>query len=68
MVIDRKTGRELHTGDTIIRKDYKGFKHRYEVLEFIPPHTVRVRKLAQGDRWIYLCMPMASLQLDEVML
>jgi hypothetical protein len=38
------------------------------VLEIIPPHTVRVRKLAQGDRWVYLCMPMASLQLDEVML
>jgi hypothetical protein len=68
VIIDRKTGKQVQVGDDLIRKDYKGFKHRYEVLEIIPPHTVRVRKLAQGDRWIYLCMPMASLQLDEVML
>ena len=67
-VIDKKTGTEVHVGDMLTRKDYKGFKHRYEVLEFIPPHTVQVRKLAQGDRWVYLCMPLASLQLDEVML
>jgi hypothetical protein len=68
MIIDRKTGKQVQEGDSLIRKDYKGFKHRYEVLEIIPPHTVRVRKLAQGDRWVYLSMPMAALQLDEVML
>lgn len=67
-VIDKKTGKPVNIGDTLTRKDYKGFKHRYEVLEFIPPHTVRVRKLGQGDRWVYLSMPMASLQLDEVLL
>ena len=68
MIVDRKTGKEVVVGDTIIRKNYKGFKHRFEVLEFIPPHTVRVRKLDHGDRWVYLCMPLVSLQLDEVML
>ena len=68
MIVDRKTGKEVVAGDTLIRKDYKGFRHRYEVLEFIPPHTARVRKLGHGDRWIYLCMPLAALQLDEVML
>ena len=52
MVIDRKTGRELHTGDTIIRKDYKGFKHRYELLELSGDSMVRVKKLTQGDRWV----------------
>ena len=68
MIIDRKTGKEITPGDWLIRKDYKGFKHRYEILEFIPPHSVRVKKLTQGDRWVYLCMPLASLQLDEVMI
>lgn len=67
-IIDKKTGKPVNVGDMLLRKDYKGFKHRYEVLEFIPPHSVRVRKLAQGDRWIYLSMPLASLQLDEVMI
>ena len=68
MVIDRKTGKPVTEGDWLIRKDYKGFKHRYEILEFIPPHSVRVRKLTQGDRWVYLSVPLVSLQLDEVML
>lgn len=68
MIVDKKTGKPVNPGDTLLRKDYKGFKHRYEVVDFIPPHTVRVRKLTQGDRWVYLSMPLASLQLDEVML
>lgn len=68
MIVDKKTGKPVNPGDTLLRKDYKGFKHRYEVVDFIPPHTVRVRKLTQGDRWVYLSMPLASLQLDEVMI
>ncbi len=68
MIIDRKTGKEVTEGDWLMRKDYKGFKHRFEILEFIPSHSVRVRKLTQGDRWVYLSMPLVSLQLDEVML
>ena len=68
MIIDKKTGKPVNVGDMLTRKDYKGFKHRYEVLELIPPHTVQVRKLGQGDRWVYLSMPLAALQLDEVML
>jgi hypothetical protein len=67
MVIDRKTGKPVQDGDTLIRRDYKGFKHRYEVIELAPP-TVHVRKLTQEDRWVYLSMPLSSLQLDEVML
>jgi hypothetical protein len=68
MIIDRKTGKEVHSGDTLIRKDYKGFKHRYEVLEYLGSGMVWVKKLTQGDRWVYLSMPLASLQLDEVLL
>ncbi len=68
MIVDKKTGKQVNPGDMLLRKDYKGFRHRYEVLEFIQPHTVRVRKLAGDDRWIYLSMPLASLQLDEVMI
>ena len=67
-IIDKKSGKAVAPGDMLLRKDYKGFRHRYEVIEFIPPHSVRVRKLGQGDRWIYLCMPLAALQLDEVMI
>ena len=68
MIIDRKTGKEVQSGDTLIRKDYKGFKHRYDVLEYLGSGMLRVRKLTQGDQWVYLSMPLASLQLDEVMI
>ena len=67
-VIDRKTGKEVALGDTLVRKDYKGFRHKYEVLEFVGSGMVWVRKLTQGDRWVYLTMPMMALQLDEVMI
>jgi hypothetical protein len=66
-IIDRKTGKPVHIGDTLIRKDYKGFKHKYEVMDIIP-RGVWVRKLTQGDRYVYLSMTLASLQLDEVMI
>lgn len=68
MIVDRKTGKEVVVGDTLTRKDYKGFKHRFEVLEFLDSETVQVRKLDHGDRWVYLRLPMSRLQLDEVML
>jgi hypothetical protein len=67
-LIDRKTGKEVEVGDNITRKNYKGFKTTYEVLEILSPTTLRVRKLDQGDRWVYLCMPIASLQIDNVLL
>lgn len=66
MIVDRKTGKEVVVGDMLIRKDYKGFRHRFEVLEFLK-NGVYVRKLTQGDRWVYLSMPLSGLQLDEVM-
>jgi len=68
MIVDRKTGKPVAVGDLLIRKDHKGFKHRYMVLEFLEPNTVWVKKLTQGDRWIFLRMSLASLQLDEVMI
>ena len=68
MVVDRKTGHEVKAGNTIVRKDYKGFKHQYEVLEFLPNGGAWVRKLTQGDRWVYLSMSLKALQLDEVLL
>lgn len=67
-IIDRKTGKPVEVGDTLIRKDYKGFRHRYEVLDYLGSGMVWVKKLTQGDRWVYLSMPLAALQLDEVML
>ena len=81
-LIDRKTGKEVEVGDNITRKNYKGFKTTYEVLEILSPTTprvrkldqtdqwvyLRVRKLDQTDRWVYLCMPIASLQIDNVLL
>ena len=67
-IIDRKTGKPVEIGDTLIRKDYKGFRHRYEVLDYLGSGMVWVKKLTQGDRWVYLSMPLAALQLDEVML
>ena len=67
-IIDKKTGKPVHPGDTLVRKDYKGFKHRYEVLEYLGSGMVWVKKMTQGDRWIYLSMPLAALQLDEVMI
>jgi hypothetical protein len=64
-VIDKKTGRELHTGDTLIRKDYKGFKHRYELIDLhVGAHMIRVKKLLHDDRWVFLCVPLSSLQLE----
>jgi hypothetical protein len=68
MVVDRKTGNEVQVLSTLVRKDYKGFKHQYEVLGFLPKGLVWVRKLTQGDRWVYLTMTMKALQLDEVLL
>lgn len=69
MVIDRKTGKEVRVGDTIVRKNYKGFKHQYELLEFLPDtSSVWARKLTQGDKWVYLCVSLKALQLDEVLL
>jgi len=68
MIVDRKTGKEVVAGETLIRKNYKGFKFRYEVLDFVDGNHVRVRKLDHGDRWVYLTVPIASLQLDEVIL
>lgn len=71
-IIDRKTGKEVKEGTILIRKDYKGFKHRYEVLGFdkmLRGDTgAKVRKMGQDDRWTYLFMPLNALQLDEVIL
>ena len=66
MVVDRKTGKPVAVGDIVMRKDYKGFRHRYEVMDFTP-RGVWVRKL-ERDRYVYLNMTLASLQLDEVII
>lgn len=65
-LIDKKTGREVQVGDNLTRKNYKGFKTRYEVLE-IRPDCIHVRKLDSSDRWVYLNMPPNALQLDWVL-
>lgn len=68
MFVDRKTGHAVKIGDMLIRKDYKGFKRRYQVLDFNRDDTVHVRKLGSGDRWIFLDMPFSALQLDKVII
>jgi len=65
-LINRKTGKEVQIGDTLIRKNYKGFKHRFEVLA-IGKELIHVRKLGADDQWIYLNVHPESLQLDWVL-
>ena len=66
MLIDKKTGKQVQVGSSLIRKNYKGFKHRYEVLE-IREDSVYVRKLGAGDQWIYLNVQPEALQLSWVL-
>ena len=65
-LIDKKTGKQVQVGDSLIRKNYKGFKHRYEVLD-IQPNRIHVRKLGAGDQWIYLNVQPEALQLGWVL-
>jgi hypothetical protein len=68
-LIDKKTGRELHSGDTLIRKDYKGFTHRYEIYSISEDNSrVQVREVGKDDSWQYYSMPIGKLGLDWVML
>lgn len=68
-LIDKKTGRELHSGDVLIRKDYKGFTHRYELYSISEDNSrVQVRELGKNDAWQYYSMPINKLGLDWVML
>ena len=64
ILIDKRSGKQVSVGDIVMRKNYKGFRSRYEVLEILPPSTVVVRKLMPHDQWVYLTMQVASLQLD----
>ena len=67
-LIDRKSGRELHSGDWLVRKDYKGFSRRYELLSLSEDNgRVQVRELDGEDRWLYHSFPIAKLGLDVVM-
>ena len=67
-LIDKKTGRELHSGDVLIRKDYKGFTHRYELYSISEDNTrIQVREVGQDDRWLYHSFPISRLGLDWVM-
>ncbi len=67
-VIDKKTGRELHTGDVLIRKDYKGFTRRYEMLSISEDNSrIQVREVDKDDRWLYHTFPIGRLGLDVVM-
>jgi hypothetical protein len=68
-VIDKKTGRELHSGDVLVRKDYKGFFRRYEMLSISEDNTrIQVREVGKDDRWLYHSYPLSKLGLDVVML
>ena len=67
VLIDRKTKRRVRFGQSLIRKDYKGFPHRYELREFNEKELkIRVKKLLHDDTWRVLDVPIASLQLDWV--
>lgn len=65
-LIDKKTGKQVQVGSNLIRKNYKGFKHRYEVLE-IRKDSVYVRKLGANDEWVYLNVQPEALQLSWVL-
>lgn len=66
-LIDKKTGRELHSGDWLLRKDYRGFTRRYELMGVNTDNTrVQVRELDGEDRWLYHTFPMHKLGLDWV--
>jgi len=68
-VIDKKSGRQLHTGDILIRKDYKGFTRRYEMISISEDNTrIQVREVGKDDRWLYHTFPIGRLGLDVVML
>lgn len=67
VLLDRKTKRRVRYGSSLIRKDYKGYPHRYELLEFNEQEKkIRVKKLLHDDTWRILEVPIASLQLDWV--
>ncbi len=67
-VIDKKTGRELHTGDVLIRKDYKGFTRRYEMISISEDNSrIQVREVGRDDRWLYHTFAIGKLGLDVVM-
>jgi len=68
-LVDRKTGRQLHSGDWLLRKDYKGFTRHYELLSLNETNTrVQVRELDGEDRWLYHSFPLTKLGLDWVIL
>jgi hypothetical protein len=68
-VIDKKTGRELHSGDVLLRKDYKGFTRRYEMISISEDNSrIQVREVGRDDRWLYHTFPIGRLGLDVVML
>lgn len=67
-VIDKKTGRELHSGDVLLRKDYKGFTRRYEMISISEDNSrIQVREVGRDDRWLYHSFPIGRLGLDVVM-
>lgn len=63
MITDKKTGEVLEFGASITRRHHPGRAFRYEVLSVLDCGRLWVRKL-DGDRWIYLRMRPASLQLE----
>lgn len=68
-IIDKKTGRQLHSGDALMRKDYKGFRRRYELVSLSEDNTrVQVKELGKNDSWIYHSYPLEKLGLEAVML
>jgi hypothetical protein len=68
-VIDKKTGRQLHSGDVLLRKDYKGFTRRYEMISISEDNSrIQVREVGKDDRWLYHTFPIGRLGLDVVML
>lgn len=68
MLLDNRTGRELHSGDWIARKDYKGFMRRYELLAVSEDNNrIQVRELNGEDRWLYHSFPLTKLHLKWVL-
>ena len=68
-LIDKKSGRQLHSGDWIERKDYKGFIRRYELLGLNDSEDrILVRELDGDDRWLFHSFNMAKLGIERVII
>ena len=68
-LIDMKSGKQLHTGDWIERKDYKGFVRRYKLMGVNDAEDrILVRELDGEDRWLFHSFNLVKLGIKRVII